>query len=108
MSVPYIRAGSEVIFRYTVYNQRVEPPVLANPAQGVKITLTDPNGVDVVSLGVMTNEATGVYTYAVQTTTVAADWPLGTYLVSFKVQDGASIHLDIVVEAFFLTTKRIT
>lgn len=108
MSVPYIRAGSEVAFRYTAYDQRQEPPVLANPAQGVKVTITDPNGVDVISNGAMTNAATGVYTYVAQTTTDATVWPLGTYLVSFKLQDGSSINMTVVAEAFFLTNKRIT
>ncbi len=60
--------------------------VLVDPQNGVKITITNPLGVAVVTNQSMSNTSVGVYYYDLQTTTAFA---LGVYTCTITV-DGAS------------------
>jgi hypothetical protein len=103
MAVLFLRHGSAALFRADAYDQRSRPPVLFNPNGGVKLTLTDPNGVDVVSESAMSLDTDpGMYALQVQTTSNEDDWPLGPYTVTLKTQDGLTIVEEGPLEALYL------
>jgi hypothetical protein len=99
MALPVIRAGSEAFFRLEIFDNTSDPPVLFNPAQGVKITITDPAGTVKANLQAMTNESTGVYSYRHQTDVADVT---GVWTHFFKSQDGSSIVISDVMDAFKL------
>jgi len=88
LSLPHIKAGSEIFIRTKVYDNRQEPPVLYSPATSVKLTLTDPLGAVQVNDQAMTLVTTGTYKYAYQSSTSSAK---GVWVASIKSTDGSSI-----------------
>lgn len=103
MSVERKQAGSSIALRINVYNQTVDPAVLYAPSGGALVTITGPDGVDVVTLGAMSTSTAGVYTYLYQSATSAT---LGDYVVKYKTVDvTVGTHYEPATVGFILVNE---
>ncbi len=67
----------------------------ASPANGVTITLTDPDGTDQVDAQAMTESDTGKYVYYYN---IASDDTLGWWKAAITTQDGTGASAKYVIE----------
>lgn len=64
--------GDSIDFKITIQAKSPDPfgaEAVANPDNGAKITITDPEGTVIVNAASMSNSSTGKYYYTFQTTT---------------------------------------
>lgn len=96
---PQIEAGSTIFIEVEVRDAGLRSNPLADPADGVTITVTNPNGVDVVVNAPMSSLGSGRYTYNHSTTVNDLK---GYWAISFKASEGSAVTISQNYQAFEL------